>query len=121
MTKQTRKFQTFHDGVCRVCAVENTAPPGLRPKCGVKVRYRLRYQNRSLGVTRFYAAKAAQERVDCVIRVLRREDIRTDQVVILRDGEQYTVRMVQHPPDVTPPSTDLTLERIGEESRYDII
>lgn len=119
MLKQ--RTQTYNDGVCRVYSVENTAPAGFRPREGLVLKDGpLRYAERTVGATRFYAAKAAQERVDVVVRVPRREGIAVDQVAVLGDGRQYIIKQVQHPPDVVPPSTDLSLEAVRTEDAYDL-
>lgn len=119
MLKQ--RMQTYNDGVCRIFNVENTAPAGFRPKERLILKDGpLRYAERIVGATRFYQAKAAQERVDMVVRVPRRAGIAVDQVAVLKDGRQYQIKQVQHPPDVLPPSTDLSLEAVRTEDAYDL-
>lgn len=111
--------QSFNDGVLAVYSVTNTAEPGnkpvdaLTPKIGP-----LRYQERRVGVTRYYAALQANAKVDAVVRVLRQHDISTQDVVVLRDGQQYNIRQVQHPAGDKPKVTDLTLERIEQAYKF---
>jgi hypothetical protein len=37
-----------------------------------------------------------------------------DDVAVLMNGSQYEIKQVQYPPDVVPPSMDLSLESIGK-------
>lgn len=108
------KRQTFNDGVCAVYEVKNTALPGRKPVETLEVKAAgLRYEERTVGVTRFYVAKRSEERIDRVLRVPRAGAVSVMDICVPVDGEQYRVRQVQHVMDVAPPSDDLALERLG--------
>lgn len=111
-------LERFNDGVCGIYRVDNIAEPGDKPKDGLvpKLPY-LRYQERVVGVKRFYAAAQANAKIDRVIRIARQRLVSNQDCVILSDG-QYHIRQVQHKNDTQPPCTDLTLERVTVN--YDI-
>lgn len=66
----------------------------------------LRQEN--VGITRHYAAQAADTRVDRVIHILRQQDIEPHQVVVI-EGKQYDIDKADHLKDTLPPITKLTL------------
>lgn len=112
--------QTFNDGVCAIYAVKNIAPPGRKPKEVLEVKTEgLCYEERTVGVTRFYVAKRSEERIDRVLRVPRTGAVSVRDVCVPVDGEQYRIRQVQHVMGVAPPSDDLALERSG--AGYDFV
>lgn len=47
------KFERFTDGVAKIYAVANIADAGDRPVDGLKLKYRLCYQYKTVGVKRF--------------------------------------------------------------------
>ena len=111
------KFQSFNDGAVNIYKVENTALPGDMPKEGLVLKQSLRYKERTVGMTRYYAAMQNDIKVDFVIRcpeVRGLSEKATDILVaILIDGQQYEVKQIQYIEDAVPKSMDLTLERMG--------
>lgn len=111
---ERKKRQIFLDGVCAVYAVENVAAPGRKPMEALRERYGgLCYEERAVGVTRFYKALRQEERIDRVLRVPLREDISVMDVCVPVDGAQYRIRQVQRVMGAAPPCCDLALERLG--------
>lgn len=104
--------QTFNDGTVRLYKVSNVAPPGGKPKQALTQKCAMRYKERTVGLTRFYAALQANVRVQYVLRCQRLRDISTQDVAIPSDGKQYKIIQVQYPEDVFPPVMDLTLEEV---------
>jgi len=113
------KTQTFNDGVANIYSVGNIAPPGGMPKDGLqlKVAY-LRYKERTVGMSRYWAAMQTQARIDLVLRMPQLRNVSLHDVVIPVDGEQYRIVQIQYPEDVDPPVMDLSLQRL--EVAYDI-
>jgi hypothetical protein len=112
------KPQTFNDGLVKIYSVSNTAAAGEMPKEELTLKETLRFHDRTVGFSRFYAAKQASEKVDKLIRCPLVSSVSaTDQAVI--GTEQYQITLVQYPEDVKPDSMDLTLERLG--TLYDIV
>ncbi len=95
------KFEEFNDGIADVCNV-NGEDRLERVKTG------LRFGNENVGITRHYAAQAADTRVDRVIHILRQQDIEPHQVVVI-EGRQYDIDKADHLKDTLPPITKLTL------------
>ena len=115
---EQKKRQTYNDGVCDVYAVVNVSAPGKKPETNISFRCRLRYAERTVGMTRYYTALQSDTRVDRLLRIPRREEISRDDVVML-DNKQYGIRQIKYPADATPPSMDITLTRI--EAKSDVI
>ncbi|AKL96626.1 phage head-tail joining protein [Clostridium aceticum] len=117
MRKQ--KTQTFNDGIVNIYSVGNIAEIGNKPKEDLTLKAdSLRYEERTVGMGRFWTAKQSQAQIDLIIRTPQRREISTQDIAIPIDGQQYKIKQVQYPPDVHPPSMDLSLERL--EAAYDI-
>lgn len=102
--------QTFTDGIASICKVEDVAEVGKAPKPHItEVKYKLRYEEKRVGVTRFYSARQAQIVIDKVIRVLRVPDINTNDIVVLSTGQKYRIDQVQKVEDVYPDCMDISL------------
>jgi hypothetical protein len=113
------KTQTFNDGIIKLYSVDNMAASGDLPKEKLILKIGpLRYEERIVGMGRFWTAMQAQAQIDRIIRVPRIESVSPQDVAIPIDGKQYRIKQVQYVPDVEPPSMDLSLERL--EAAYDI-
>lgn len=108
--------QTFNDGVVSVYSLGNIASAGDMPKDGLTFKVRLRYKERTVGISRFWTAKQEQAEIELLLRVQERRDINTKDVAIV-GGKQYKIVQVQHIEDL--PVMDLSLERLGEQ--YEIV
>ena len=75
----------------------------------------VRYQERQLGIQRYYAGRQNQVQIERVIRVPRGVSVDTQDVAITEDGHQFRIDMVQAVIDVWPASLDLTLAKIAVE------
>ena len=98
--------------------VSDLALPGEMPVEGLVFKNSLNYHERTVGMGRYYAAMQNNIKVDFVIRcpeVRGLSDNSTDILVaILVDGQQYKVVQIQYIEDASPPSMDISLERVGE-------
>ena len=112
------KFQSYNDGIVKIYKVADLALPGEMPIEGLVFKNSLNYHERTVGMGRYYAAMQNNIKVDFVIRcpeVRGLSEKPTDILVaILADGQQYKVIQIQYIEDASPPSMDLSLERIGE-------
>lgn len=106
--------QSFNDGIVKIYRVVDIALPGDMPKEGLILQLTLRYKERTVGLTRYYAALQNNIKVDFVIRCQQVREVLANDVAILVDENQYRVMQVQYPEDVEPPVMDLTLEKVGE-------
>lgn len=117
MPKQTLT-QTYNNGICQICEITNIGEPGELPKDGLKEKVKLRYEERTVGMSRFWTAMQAHARIDMLIRTPRIRGVNNFDIVLLPDGEQYEIRQIQYPRDVEPPSMDLSLTRLG--TKYEL-
>jgi len=106
------KTQSYNDGVVVVYAVENIAQPGSMPADKITQKESLRYDERTVGLNRFYAAMQNNVNIKYVLRCPRIRSISTLDVAVPNDGKQYKIVQIQYPQDVEPPSMDLTLEEL---------
>lgn len=105
------KFEEFNDGIVDVYDV-NVEDRLEKAKSG------LRFGNENVGITRHYAAQAADTRVDRVIHILRQQDIKPHQVVVI-ESEQYDIDKTDHIADALPPITKLTLIKLEKHKERD--
>ena len=102
--------QSYEDGVVRICEENDEAPEGRLPQPVLTQKLQLDYQERKLGVQRYYAAAQNNIKAERVIRVPRGPvEITSQDVAITEDGRRYRIDLVQRATDAWPPSLDLTL------------
>ena len=112
-------MQTYKDGVCAVYCTKNIAQPGKKAEYKLEPKVPLlRYDERTVGIKRFYTAMQADTRIDRLIRCPRLDSVSVHDVVMI-GGEQYDAEQVQYPTEVKPPSMDITLRRL--EGRYESV
>ena len=102
--------QTFCDGIVAIVKEEKTANGGLRPTTTDVPCWSMRYQERKVGITRYYEAMRADINVAMVIRVPR-VSITTQHIAVI-GTQRYRIIQVQAVTDVSRPCLDLTLEVI---------
>lgn len=108
--KEAKVTQCYNDGTVVISETSDAADNGLLPVVTKTAKGTLPYQERRLGLQRYYEAKQNQIRVERVIRVpapswpiTSLDDAQTE------DRNNYRIDLVQIVPDVYPPSLDLTL------------
>lgn len=106
--------QSFNSGLVTVYGVTDSAQPGRFPTPELRRKVTLRYEERQLGLRRYYAAKQNQVRVERVLRVPRTGQVSTQDVAVTEDGRQYRVELVQGVREVWPASADLTLAAVEQ-------
>ena len=111
--------QQFNDGIANIYSVDNISQPGNMPKDGLTLKVgSLRYEERTVGMSRFWAASQEQTKIARLLRLPRIDSVERADVVIPIDGKQYEIMQVQYPPDIEPACMDLSLERL--EVAYDV-
>lgn len=96
---------------------ENISPPGGMPKMQYKQIWGSCYEDRTIGVTRYYTAQQHGDRADLLVRVNRTYEIKPaqDRVTIApyshKDDGVYRITQKQDVLDDGLPACDLTLER----------
>lgn len=110
-----RITQSYRDGVVCIYTVTDGAAPGYQPQPVLTLLETLFYQERRVGLQRYYAGRQAQVEVERVIRTQIRPAVNPQCVAVTEDGVQYGIELVQQVQDVYPPSMDLTLVRIDQK------
>lgn len=120
--QEAQVTQCYNDGRVTIYDVRDEAVAGYMPSPDYQVKATLAYQERKLGIKRYYESRQNQVRVERVIRVpkpsgvFQPEDdvpepmrITNQDAARTEDGKLYRIDLVQSVPDVYPPSLDLTL------------
>lgn len=108
-----QRTQSFNDGVFTVYKVGNIALPGTTPKQGLTKKVGpLHYEERVVGMGRFFVGKQSQIEISQILRVPRINAVSTQDVAIPIDGKQYEIVQIQYPPEVEPPCMDLSLRKV---------
>lgn len=110
--------QSYRDGVVRIYTVTDAAQPGYQPRPAPTLLETLFYQERRVGLQRYYSGKQAQVQVERVIRTQTRPSVNPQCIAVTEDGEQYGIDLVQQVTDAYPASMDLTLTKI--EQKYEV-
>ena len=108
--------QPFTSGIVTIYGEQNAAPPGYLPQAQLTEKAILRYEERSLGLQRYFNAQQNQIQIERVIRCPRRPEITNQDVAETEDGARYRINMVQAVMDAYPPCMDLTLARYEQVS-----
>lgn len=113
-----RVSQSYNDGLCSVYAVTDDAQPGRKPVRKPTLKVTLCFEERRVGVTRFYESAQAQARVERVLRVPRSDTpIRVQDLVTVTGSDLvYRVEQAQSVPDVYPASLDLALSCVDQDA-----
>lgn len=102
--------QSYEDGVVMIYGVTDSAAAGMLPQETLSIKARLDYQERKLGIKRYYEAAQNQRQIERVIRVpAPTVEIHNQDAAITEDGRAYRIDLVQVVTDVWPRSLDLTL------------
>lgn len=109
--------QCFNDGIANVFSIRDAAQPGYQPIEELTPKVSLHYEERRLGLQRYYDAKQNQIKVERVIRVPHAGGVTSQDAVIDEHGRRYRVDLVQLVPDVYPLSDDLTLVRFDQDPK----
>lgn len=110
--------QSFNDGVVTVYSVSDTAKPGYKPKTTLVRKVKLCYEERRLGIQRYFSGKQNQIKIERVLRCPSTGQISTQDVAITEDCKQYRIDLIQKADGVYPPSVDITLSHI--EQKYEV-
>lgn len=103
--------QNFNDGEITIYRTEDRAQPGYYPQIELSKKVKLRYEKRSFGFQRYYAAAQNLIEVKRVVRVPQHPDVTNQDVAQTEDGTYYRIDHVQDVVDVYPPCMDLTLAK----------
>lgn len=106
--------QCFNDGIITIYNTRDNAEPGYSPKIELTEKATLRYEERSLGIQRYYSAAQNQIEVQRVVRVPHYPGITNQDIAKTEDGAYFRIDLVQAAVDVYPPCMDLTLAKYSQ-------
>ena len=109
--KQKNDFLKFNSGIVNIYASVNIADVGDKPNFQLKHRWKLRFENKTVGMQRFYIAQQSDTELSRLVQVPQQLGINLHDVATI-DGISYDIVQVQHKYDTKPFSTLLSLERI---------
>jgi hypothetical protein len=102
--KTPTEFLTFNDGLCDIYNVKgNKISDKLMTLC---------FGDRTVGMKRYYAARAATVEINRLIQVPQQLSITASNRVVI-DNNEFKIEQVQQLYDTNPPVTVLTLRKIG--------
>ena len=98
------EFLTFNDGQCDIYTVTgNKLADKIMTLC---------FGNRTVGMKRFYAARAASTEINRLIHIPLHEDVTAENRAVIEKAV-YKIEQSQKLYDTNPPVTVLTLQKIG--------
>lgn len=104
--------QSYNDGVVTIYTETDEAAAGRLPVPTRTQLCRMAYQERKLGIKRYYDARQNQIHAERVLRIQKPPMVINNQCTAeTEDGQIYRIDLVQALPDVYPASLDLTLVR----------
>lgn len=110
---QELQFERYNNGVVKLYGIEESGLPSEKPYLTA------RFQNRVVGETQFYGAKAADVKISRRIRIPMFRGIDEDnksKFFAVIGKVIYRIERAQHYQELMPPSTDLTLVYYREET-----
>lgn len=113
---------TLDSGALIIKRLQNSASPGLMPTYTETEVARCYYGERTVGSTRYYTAKQADEQVDLLVRIPREYNARTGDRVYLQPfaceapEQPFVIVQIQQvdDEDTRLPATDLSLRAMRE-------
>jgi hypothetical protein len=94
-------FETFNDGICSIRQIDDDGNAGDEMA-------RVRYQERTVGIKRYYEAMTAKVQVDRLIRVQYLRWLTSEYVAVI-DGQVYDIVQVQTINDSNPKTNDISI------------
>lgn len=107
------KFEEFNDGALELYNINNN-------KLEKAMLGELRFGEENVGITRHYAARAADSQIDRVIHVLQNKGIKPHEVAVI-NGEQYDIEKVEHIKRTYPPISRLTLILLTKHRKKEFV
>lgn len=113
--------QSYNCGIVNIFEVVDAAQVGYQPVEDLRPKISLHYDERKLGVQRYYQGRQNQIKVERVIRVQNAAPITSQDIAITEDGRKYRIDLVQDVLSVYPRSLDLSLVAYEQEAGDDMV
>ena len=104
-------FRTFNDGICTIHCTDDDGNAG-------DVVAKVRFQKRTIGVTRFYEAMTAKVQLDKLIRIPLQPWLTTEYFIVI-GAEVYEIKQAQEIMDTMPKASDVSLKLTRQRRVYD--
>lgn len=95
-------FEAFIDGICSFREIDEDGNAG-------EEKASIRYQERTVGIKRFYEAMTNKVQIDKLIRVPWQPWLTTEYLAVIKD-DVYEIKQVQTIPDTLPKTNDISLQ-----------
>jgi hypothetical protein len=118
MAQHTNKTPSFTDGHIKIYSAGNGASAGDKPTDSLTYKVTLSYEERTVGLKRFWEAQAFDVSIQRLIRCPYYKPVSSQDIAVGMDGKQYKIVQLQVSADQGVKVMDLSLERI--EKIYDI-
>lgn len=113
--RESEISQSYNDGLVDIYSQHDTAAPGYLPKVQLQKVGTLAFEERRVGIQRYYSGKQNQIQIEKVLRVPRGFLVTNQMVARIRgQGLQYSIEQVQNVEGVYPLSWDLTLTKVAQ-------
>lgn len=102
----------YNDGYLIIRHRELKEYDGWEPKYDISETEKIRFQERTVGVTRYYSALHADQHLEIVVRIPMRPIDEDDDFILFNNryqGEEFSVLQYQVPSDVYPKVLDISL------------
>ena len=110
---KTPQFEKFNSGICGIYIMNDRNKLSL-------VKDSIPYHNRTIGVTRYYAAQTSKVKIGKLIRITKPlKELLVDCYISL-DGQFYEIQQAQDIEDTLPKCLDLTLIKTKQRLEVDI-
>ena len=103
-----------------VYTVTDSGPPGGLPVEKPTKKAVLRYEERRLGLQRYYEGKQNQVDVERVLRTPRRKGVSSQDLAVTEDGQQYRIDLVLTLTRITQ-KYDVSNSDTGEEAAHGLV
>lgn len=99
--EKSKQFEVFNDGVCSFREIDDDGNAGLQKAA-------LRFQERTVGVKRYYEAMTNKVQIDRLIRIPWQPWMTTEYLAVM-EGQVYEIQQVQTMADTHPKTNDVSL------------
>ena len=103
MTTQNSRntFETFNDGICNFHEIDEDGN-------AAEILESIRFQERTVGIRRYYEAMTAKVQIDRLIRIPYQPWMTSEYLAVIH-GQDYEIKQVQVIPDSLPQCNDISL------------
>lgn len=102
--QSNKQFESFNSGILDIFQIKKN-------EIIKEVAAGIRFQDKTIGVSRYYEAKVASSRVDRLVSIQMIDNVDQGNLVMI-ENIQYMIGQIQYKYDTMPPTLWLSLERV---------